>query len=58
MTPCFLYYPQLYNAVITLENEAMNLPFSLEVKLGISKLRNYKTSGVDNVINDFFQTLS
>ena len=46
--------PLLYNPVITLENEAITRPFSLEeVKLTIGKLKNNKASGVDNVIPSF-----
>ena len=37
--------PLLYDPVITLENEAINRPFSLEeVKLEIGKLKNNKAS--------------
>ena len=48
--------PLLYDPAITLENEAINQPFSLEeVKLAIRKLKNNKASGVDNGINEFFK---
>ena len=45
--------PLLYNPVITLENEAINRPFSLEEVN--RKLKNNKASGADNVINEFFK---
>ena len=42
--------PLLYNPVITLENETIKRPFSLE---GI--LKNNRASGADIVVNEFFK---
>ena len=37
-------------------NEAINQPFTIdEIKSSIKKLKNNKTSGVDNVVNEFFK---
>ena len=57
MTPLFSgTVPLLYDPASTLENEAINRPFSLEeVKLAIRKLKYKKASAVDNVINEFFK---
>ena len=37
-------------------NDAINQPFTIyEIKSSIKKLKNNKTSGVDNVVNEFFK---
>ena len=37
-------------------NNAINQPFTIdEIKSSIKKLKNNKTSGVDNVVNEFFK---
>ena len=37
-------------------NDAIDPPFNIdEIKSSIKKLKNNKTSGVDNVVNEFFK---